>query len=77
MVEDAYFQFNIYIGGYWSTIENQKRFFDKFAQERGLDPLNPNDWYHVNDSEVIEAVGFITFPLCCCLQKNYREVQVY
>ena len=48
--------YHLHTGGHWSTIENQKRFFDKFAQDKELDPLNPNDWYNVNYFEISEAV---------------------
>ena len=49
---------NIHTGGYWSTIENQKKFFDKFAQERGLDPLNSNDWCNVTVADIRNAKVF-------------------
>lgn len=33
--------------GHWKQKENRKKFFDSFAEEHGMDPLNPESWYHV------------------------------
>ena len=53
-----YCYLTFHTGGYWSTIENQKQFFEKFAQERGLDPLNPNDWHNVTVRDILNIKVF-------------------
>jgi hypothetical protein len=30
---------------YWQSKENRKKFFDQYAQEKGFDPLLPDNWY--------------------------------
>ena len=57
----------LHTGGYWSTIENQKIFLNKFAQKRCLDPLNPNSWYYVTVRDITNVkVLFLQHNLCLC-----------
>jgi hypothetical protein len=29
----------------WDNVENRRKFFEKYAKDRGFDPLNPENWY--------------------------------
>jgi hypothetical protein len=36
---------NEYIGKFWSKPNNYRQFLDDFAAKRGIDPLQPQNWY--------------------------------
>ena len=38
-----YFGTNIFV--VWETVANRRKFFEKFAQNNGFDPHNPDNWY--------------------------------
>ena len=36
---------------YWRDPQNCRLFFDAFAQSRGFDPLNPDNWYSLKAND--------------------------
>jgi hypothetical protein len=38
----------------WKETWKQKAFFDSFAAAKGIDPLNPESWYRVSWSDVLD-----------------------
>jgi hypothetical protein len=58
--------------GYWETHSrsNIRRFFDKFARDRYLDPLKASTWYNVDLSDIAAAgVQFLFFFFDTSLSK--------
>lgn len=33
------------VGSYWNDANNRRRFFEKFAEKEGFDPLLASNWY--------------------------------
>jgi len=48
---------------HWHSLENQKRLFEKFAQDNGFDPLNPNNWYAVPFEKLLNYKGMASILL--------------
>ena len=48
---DSFFTTAI-LGGHWLLLENRRKLFDQFAQEKGFDPLEPKNWYLVLREDV-------------------------
>lgn len=40
--------------GYWRNVQNCRQFFDDFANEQSMDPLDPSNWYRVNLQRLCE-----------------------
>ena len=45
--------------GYWTKVENRRKFFSEFAQSKGFDPLNSHQWNQFS------AVDVIQHQVCC------------
>jgi len=41
----------------WKAPENQRKFFDEFANSKNFNPLDAENWYSVNSNEIIRAGG--------------------
>lgn len=39
--------------GYWADTDNVRKYFEEFAAERNMDPLNPEDWYNITTKDII------------------------
>ena len=48
---------------YWRDIQNCRKFFDDFAQQRGLDPLKAESWYSIRmkDLQQIRVIVILRF----------------
>ncbi len=42
---------------YWSSIENQQKFFSEFASKKGFDPLVLANWKNIKKIALIKKVG--------------------
>jgi len=42
---------------YWLDMNNRRRFFEKFAQQKRFNPLIPNNWYDVPSRTILAAKG--------------------
>ena len=49
---------------FWGNPSNRRRYFERFAEERGFDPLIAENWYsvHLGEIEAFEKVYFLLFP---------------
>jgi hypothetical protein len=45
----------ISIDNMWLNVENRRNFFIKYANSRGFDPLNPENWYTQTREAIMEA----------------------
>eukprot|EP00026_Physarum_polycephalum_P001092 Phypoly_transcript_01093.p1 GENE.Phypoly_transcript_01093~~Phypoly_transcript_01093.p1 ORF type:complete len:1197 (+),score=192.21 Phypoly_transcript_01093:78-3668(+) len=39
---------------YWNEERNRRHFFEVLAQKKGMDPLEPEDWYSLDPKEIIK-----------------------
>lgn len=37
---------------HWANKENRRLFFEKYAKDKGFDPLVPQNWYEANIVEI-------------------------
>ena len=51
--------------GYWLDIDNRRKFFLKFAEEKGFDPLVPENWYTITKRQVSAKKVILLFPILC------------
>jgi hypothetical protein len=47
--------------GYWNSEKNRRTFLDNFAAKRNLDPLNPETWYPIEKSHLLDEKVFPIF----------------
>lgn len=40
---------------YWRDIRECRDFFNSFAQQRALEPLDPETWYSIDDKEILNT----------------------
>jgi hypothetical protein len=39
----------------WKDIKKRRKFFEKYAKERGFDPNDPEKWYLQSKEEIVSA----------------------
>lgn len=63
----------------YKTIDERRVFFEKFAKEKGFDPLIPENWYKVTLGDFLKQKVLFPFfsPNVYFLQKISRVVRVY
>ncbi len=45
-----------YLGDYWRSTENQRKFFIEFASQKGFDLLVPANWDKIRKEDIIKQV---------------------
>eukprot|EP00026_Physarum_polycephalum_P003969 Phypoly_transcript_03986.p1 GENE.Phypoly_transcript_03986~~Phypoly_transcript_03986.p1 ORF type:complete len:741 (+),score=114.71 Phypoly_transcript_03986:43-2265(+) len=50
-------KFSVLKNKFWHDMKNRRNFFDKFARERGFDPLVPDNWYTSDKSAIRRIKG--------------------
>jgi hypothetical protein len=63
----------IFVLASWTTPENRRRFFVKYANESGFDPLVPDHWYlppvlTERDGEPIRKLDTMKVYACVCVR---------
>lgn len=65
---------------YWKDVANQKKFFDEFAESKGFDPLEPDNWYSVKRTEVVGPTVlsfFFSLSIILILTQGSRVMGYY
>ena len=44
---------NSNIDSFWSEVDQRRKWFAKFAQERHFDPLAPSNWYPITTKQLL------------------------
>ena len=44
---------NSNIDSFWSEVDQRRKWFTKFAQERHFDPLVPSNWYPITTKQLL------------------------
>ena len=54
---------NFYVTAYYE-VENRRKFFEKYADKKGFDPLKPENWYIQSRKNMLAAqvCFFISYP---------------
>lgn len=54
--------------GHWLSLQNQKNFFEDFADKMGFDPLKTSHWYSITTDQVVAEkvlcslfMGYLTY----------------
>jgi hypothetical protein len=74
-----YLPLKVNIEGYWHDPKNKRKFFDNVAAKQGFNPLNPENWYSLEYSAILnEKVFFSPFLLLifCLLLHNRVGTQL-
>lgn len=37
---------------YWESVKNRRTLYERFAESKGANPLDPNFWYNLNATEI-------------------------
>ncbi len=46
----------VFIGNYWNTVHNRRKFFVEFATQKGFDPLVASNWENIQYREMVKKV---------------------
>ena len=44
---------NINTDSFWSEVDQRRKWFTKFAQDRHFDPLAPSNWYPITTKQLL------------------------
>ncbi len=55
----------MFVGNYWKSTENQRKFFIEFASQKGFDPLELKNW------DKIKALDFRKEVIIKCVIMGY------
>jgi len=73
-------KFGVMSQGYWNDPKNKRKFFDDIAAKQGFDPLNPENWYSLEYSVVLNEKSGTTilkaykYSITSALQHVYPEI---